>query len=950
MEHACLNDEKYLDINAWGIPVLRYTEDDLAKQKFVQTIHRVEWRDRGTSFRNPDDVDELRWSESDDEEDVQILRIDHNVEKEDRAVAVITDNRSGQLNEIERTSTKSVATTSNIASDGDMDTGEQRELDGYANLLLGDRGAKANATAEERVAYMETRLKNLRGVPSDLHRYVKPIRIDLPFGAKVKKISGGNDHALILLESDFEALECVDPTYADHEGRILVMGSDESSQLGLDTTSQDIPVALDIFGGTKAVDVAAGGRYSLAVTSGQECLTWGEDSGGCTGHGESGVNCFHKTPKWMYWMTNATTKVVSCAAGLAHTVITTATGQVYSFGTGDCGQLGHGDGLNYSKPKLVESIALLEVSSVACGNNHTLVVTSTGEVYGFGSNNRGQLACDDFSNIFIPRRMGHDEFVGGVPERADVEEIHLDSQELERRFIDEMTALTNVSETNIALQKVRHNVIQAVGGEEHTVMLTEKGRVYVCGRGSDGQLGLNDTQDRSSVTLISTMINVHITQIEAGDNHTVMLTTLGDVFVCGSNKFGQLGDGSITMSVVPKKVQPELSTTDRLTLTKSEIEELERHPMYGVKAEQVYASKSSTFVVARGSTRKLYICGSGAFGHPVNKHRTNLDELMKEPLSKWNENQLMVMTSTFANLKVDEHIFQNLMKQMVMYGMYHENVLAHIFRSGFQELLLNPQLCSAYVNMIKSMAKYSIGCSSLSFRRVIMFAIEDLGVRMLAARNEAQRRRLLRNLGPVAFQKLQKATVQVDLQQKFNTHIIDRAGLLEYEDFKQHCVLLKRFVRELFQARVLVEDDLRDIQVGFPGSMHSISLISSVAAEQKLLLFQGIGSFNRENKGPTELNRHTGKAQVKTRMGQLLHTGKEDAAWDGALLDSNRTSWKSYRANRSAEKMIRASSHGIPETGVANEQCESMLSPSTRNVFNLTRGVRSLSASLPSDS
>jgi hypothetical protein len=322
----------------------------------------------------------------------------------------------------------------------------------------------------------------------------------------------------------------------------------------------------------------------------------------------------------------------------------------------------------------------------------------------------------------------------------------------------------------------------------------------------------------------------------------------------------------------------------------------------------------------------------------VNKHRTNVDELMKESLSKWNENQVVMMGSTFANLKVDEHIFQNLVKQMVMYGVYHENVLAHIFCSGFEEMLLNPQLCSVYVNMIKSMGKYSIGCSPLSFRRVIMFAIEDLGVRMLAARNEAQRRRLLRNLGPVRFQKLQKKTGQLDLQQKFNTFITNRAGLMEYERFKEHCVVLKRFVRQLFEAGVLVEEDLRDMRVGFPGSMHSISLISSVDAEQKFLFFQGIATLKRESKGPIELDHRSGKAQVKTRVAELLSTATEDAAWGGTLLDSNGTSWQNYRANTSTEKKMRAVSHGIPETGNTNGRCESMLSPSTRNVISL-RGL-----------
>ena len=42
-------------VNAWGVPILRYSEEDVVKQKFIQTIHRVEWRDRSnTQFHDPD--------------------------------------------------------------------------------------------------------------------------------------------------------------------------------------------------------------------------------------------------------------------------------------------------------------------------------------------------------------------------------------------------------------------------------------------------------------------------------------------------------------------------------------------------------------------------------------------------------------------------------------------------------------------------------------------------------------------------------------------------------------------------------------------------------------------------------------------------------------------------------------------------------------------------------
>ena len=130
-------------------------------------------------------------------------------------------------------------------------------------------------------------------------------------------------------------------------------------------------------------------------------------------------------------------------------------------------------------------------------------MTESGILYGFGSNSHGQLACDDFSDVFLPRRMGHDDLVGGKPKKVDVEEIYLDAQELEQKFIDEMNKLDIVDAKEKTKQKHRQKVIQVVGGRAHTVILTDTGRVYVCGAGGHGQLGLHSAEDRSSLTLLS---------------------------------------------------------------------------------------------------------------------------------------------------------------------------------------------------------------------------------------------------------------------------------------------------------------------------------------------------------------------------------------------------------------------------------------------------------------
>ena len=70
------------------------------------------------------------------------------------------------------------------------------------------------------------------------------------------------------------------------------------------------------------------------------------------------------------------------ACGDYHTVGVTPTGDLYAWGLGDDGQLGHGNhDDDLDKPKLVTCLAGKKVVLVSCGDCYTVVVTSEGEAY-----------------------------------------------------------------------------------------------------------------------------------------------------------------------------------------------------------------------------------------------------------------------------------------------------------------------------------------------------------------------------------------------------------------------------------------------------------------------------------------------------------------------------------------------------------------------------------------
>ena len=77
----------------------------------------------------------------------------------------------------------------------------------------------------------------------------------------------------------------------------------------------------------------------------------------------------------------------------------------------------------------------------------------------------------------------------------------------------------------------------------HTICITEDGKCYTFGRNEAGQLGHGDKMNRGAPTLVKVLENVRITKAVAGKTHTLFLTSGGELWACGSNKFGELGLG-----------------------------------------------------------------------------------------------------------------------------------------------------------------------------------------------------------------------------------------------------------------------------------------------------------------------------------------------------------------------------------------------------------------------
>jgi alpha-tubulin suppressor-like RCC1 family protein len=96
-------------------------------------------------------------------------------------------------------------------------------------------------------------------------------------------------------------------------------------------------------------------------------------------------------------------KVVAATAGSSHTVVWTEGGEVYTFGRGGGGALGHGGEKNAHVPRVVEALAGKKVVGASAGDRHTVVWTEGGEVYTFGNGADGKLGHGGEEGEPVPR-------------------------------------------------------------------------------------------------------------------------------------------------------------------------------------------------------------------------------------------------------------------------------------------------------------------------------------------------------------------------------------------------------------------------------------------------------------------------------------------------------------------------------------------------------------------
>ncbi|KDO32822.1 hypothetical protein SPRG_02515 [Saprolegnia parasitica CBS 223.65] len=335
-------------------------------------------------------------------------------------------------------------------------------------------------------------------------------------------------------------------------------GRGEDGQLGLgDTSDQYRPVLVEALRDKCVVQIACGSGHTVVLDENGDVYTWGRGDDGRLGHGDNG---WKFVPRLVEALHGKRIKQVTC--GSYHTAAVTVTGELYTWGGGMYGKLGHGNESGHSVPYLVDTLSNHKVDQVACGSRHTVVLLENRDVYTWGDKENGVSGHGDTD--------GHQYLPCAVDELKDKSIMQIaacgfhtaalsDEGELYTFGEGKFGRLGHNSERNQLVARVVETlhgkrIKQVACGGFHTAAVTDTGEIYTWGGGEHGQLGHGDKVNKTIPSLVKHLADKVVVQITCGWSHTVALTENGEVYTWGNGDHGKLGHNDQVKVTLPKLV------------------------------------------------------------------------------------------------------------------------------------------------------------------------------------------------------------------------------------------------------------------------------------------------------------------------------------------------------------------------------------------------------------
>ena len=223
---------------------------------------------------------------------------------------------------------------------------------------------------------------------------------------------------------------------------------------------------------------------------------------------------------------NNNIKGITAACGNEHSLILSTKNEVYAFGNNEDGALGINDNKikNYKFTKINFGKYTNKIKDISAGTVHSLALTNDNKIFSWGSSQGGQLGLTE---TYLLSQPGY-----------------------KNSFVLSNPTLIEIISKN---HKISERFLKIGCGEAHSVALNNKGKVYSWGFGSNGQLGLGFCEDsfepgsglyksrRFTPEIIKYLEDETIIDIKCGKTFTMFINDKNELYACGVNDLNQLG-------------------------------------------------------------------------------------------------------------------------------------------------------------------------------------------------------------------------------------------------------------------------------------------------------------------------------------------------------------------------------------------------------------------------
>ncbi|GER26969.1 ankyrin repeat family protein / regulator ofchromosome condensation (RCC1) family protein [Striga asiatica] len=231
------------------------------------------------------------------------------------------------------------------------------------------------------------------------------------------------------------------------------------------------------------------GKDNNSITT--EVFSWGSGVNYQLGTGNAHIQ---KLPCKVDSLHGSFIKMISAAK--FHSVAVSARGEVYTWGFGRGGRLGHpefdihsGQAAVITPRQVTSGLGARRVRAIAAAKHHTVVATEGGEVLTWGSNREGQLGYTSVDTQPIPRRVS----------------------------------------------ALKSRIVAVSAANKHTAVVSEAGEIYTWGCNKEGQLGYGTSNSASNYTprVVEYLKGRSFVGVSAAKYHTIVLGSDGEVFTWG---------------------------------------------------------------------------------------------------------------------------------------------------------------------------------------------------------------------------------------------------------------------------------------------------------------------------------------------------------------------------------------------------------------------------------